>query len=1229
MPNVYKNVYKISPNFSDYVVLKSKLDPEGSTYLIDTQADISLIRASAISCNFNWKNKINTSNIINIKGITQNSIRSLGTISVNFYVKNNVLPCTLHVVPDDFNIPSDGILGKDFIKYYRCNIDYDSMLISINTPYDSFSLPILEGPGDNIVLPARSEVIRTFTLKSENPCLIVDQEISPGVLIPKTIVSSKNPLVRVMNTTNQIQIIPKNVILETENLSDYSVYHINENNTGSSRLKKLLKTLSKNVKPQYKEKLLNLCKEYADIFHVEGDKLTTNNFYEQKLRIKDDSPVYIKNYRNPHSMREEINSQVNKLLENDLIEPSKSNYNSPVILLHKKSSSGQKFRMCIDYRFVNKKLIADKYPLSRIEDILDNLGRAKLFSVIDLQSGFHQIPLEEASRDITSFSTERGSFRFKVLPFGLSVSPNSFSRMMALAFSGVPPLTCFLYMDDVIVLGCSEKHHLKNLQNVFDVCRKYNLKLNPEKCKFFNSEVTYLGHKCTDQGIFPDDSKIEAVKNYPVPTNKDQVKRFVAFMNYYRRFVSNFAALAKPLNFLTRKNSKFIWSDECKQSFENLRNAVIQPPILKYPDFSKQFVLLVDASKDAVGATLAQEYDGKFMPVSYASRGFTKGEMNKSTIEKELAAIHFAVLHYKPYIYGTHFLIKSDHKPLTYLFSLKNPTSKLTRMRLDLEEFSYTVEYIKGKSNVIADALSRLTSNELKLLNECNEKVAQVSRVETRSMTKKNQNRANDSNTQTNEKQNSVKESIMAYEDKNNFKLPKMVFKINKMHLKVFLKRKTVIKIDENYIIGTLLNQNNNLKTTSKEEVLVLFLKKLEKEAVVQKLNIIQIFNEDEIFHKFTINEFKIMCNKCLKNVKIAIVTKPKIVITQEEKADLLELYHKNPIFGGHTGQKRMYNKLRSLYFWKNMSKDIAGIVKNCDQCSKNKPKNKTREPLVISKTPEKCFDTVVIDTIGPLQRSENGNQYALTLICNLSKYLISIPIQNKEAKTVAKAIVDNCILTFGPMNAILSDRGTEYVNSIIKELCNLLQIEHKTSTAYHHQTLGSIERNHRVLNEYLRTFCKDNQNNWDNYIRYFTYCYNTTPHTSFKFNYSPFELIFGKIPKNHDFLKNNQLDPLYNFDDYVKELKFQLQSANKLANQFLEITKNYNKIYYDKKLNELNIKPNDEVLLTNDAGGKFDSLYSGPYLVKTIEGVNAIITNPQTQSDMKVHKNRLIKYKQ
>jgi len=347
-------------------------------------------------------------------------------------------------------------------------------------------------------------------------------------------------------------------------------------------------------------------------------------------------------------------------------------------------------------------------------------------------SGFHQIELDENSRNVTSFSTSNGSYRFTRLPYGLKIAPNSFQRMMTMAFSGLEPSQAFLYMDDLIVIGCSENHMIKNLTNVFDLCRKNNLKLHPDKCSFFMHEVTFLGHKCTDRGILPDDKKYEVIDKYPVPTDADSARRFIAFCNYYRRFIKNFSDYSRHITRLCRKNVKFEWTSECQNAFTYLKQSLIQPTLLQYPDFSKEFCIITDASKQACGAVLTQTYDEIQLPVAYASRSFTKGESNKNTTEQELAAIHWAINYFRPYIYGKHFVVKTDHRPLIYLFSMRNPTSKLTRMRLDLEEYQFTVEYLKGKDNHVADALSRITIDELKNMQK------QVLKVTTRQQSRQN-----------------------------------------------------------------------------------------------------------------------------------------------------------------------------------------------------------------------------------------------------------------------------------------------------------------------------------------------------------------------------------------------------------------------------------------------------------------------------------------------------------
>ena len=313
--------------------------------------------------------------------------------------------------------------------------------------------------------------------------------------------------------------------------------------------------------------IVKICKEFEDIFYFKGDILSVNNFYKQSIPLQDKQPVYIKNYRLPNGQLEEVNKQVDELIENDIIEMSRSPYNAPLLIVPKKSENdNKKWRLVVDYRQLNKKVIDDKFPLPRLDDILDNLGRAKYFSTLDLSSSFHQIKINKEDRPLTAFSTNKGHYQFKRLPFGLKISTNSFQRMLTIALTGLNAES-FIYVDDIIIFGCSLKHHNKNLIKTFQRLRECNLKINPAKCRFLQKEVTYLGHLITDEGVRTDPKKFEAIMKYPIPTNADEVRRYVAFCNYYRRFIENFAKIAQPLNKLLRKGVEFKWNEECEDAF--------------------------------------------------------------------------------------------------------------------------------------------------------------------------------------------------------------------------------------------------------------------------------------------------------------------------------------------------------------------------------------------------------------------------------------------------------------------------------------------------------------------------------------------------------------------------------------------------------------------------------------------------------------------------------------
>ena len=322
------------------------------------------------------------------------------------------------------------------------------------------------------------------------------------------------------------------------------------------------------------------------------------------------------------------------MLQTGIISPSVSPWSFPVVLVRKPDNS---MRFCVDYRRLNSITRKDNHPLPRISEALDALGGAKIFSTLDLRSGYWQLQMSDDSKEKTAFITHNGLYEFNRLPFGLCNSAATFQRAMTHILRGLEWDICLVYIDDLIIFSRSFDEHLLHLEQVFKRLREANVKLKPSKYHFVKPQVEYLGHIVSAEGLRPNPAKISAVKEFPIPKNVKDLRAFLGLCNYYRRFVKGFALIASPLNKLTSKNAKFSWSPECQTAFETLKQALISAPILSYPDFRLPFHLFVDASQTGIGLTLGQIVDGVERVIAYAGRDLNPAERNYSaTCEKHL-----------------------------------------------------------------------------------------------------------------------------------------------------------------------------------------------------------------------------------------------------------------------------------------------------------------------------------------------------------------------------------------------------------------------------------------------------------------------------------------------------------------------------------------------------------------------------------------------------------------
>ncbi|PNF38366.1 hypothetical protein B7P43_G08976, partial [Cryptotermes secundus] len=925
------------------------------------------------------------------------STRTLGTPMCSRIRRNHVPLSQMCYVVDSLPGNLDIILGQDWLE---------------NEGY------VFQKKPPVVILPYNEQVIMCKT-QEKGVRFIEHQVLQPGLICAASLVNCENfefPCLMVNLTDKSIC-----VTTEPKLEKPPTMLHKQDFENKTKRIRRL-QLLRENLRLDHiaegASDIRKICEEYVDIFKLPGDSLTATSAAEHTIptpSIPKGRAITLKNYRLPEAQQQEIKRQVNQMLEDDIITPSNSGWNFPLLVVPKQldASGKRKWRICVDFRKLNELTVGDSYPLPNIQEILDKLGRARYFTALDCASGYLQVPIAEEDRCKTAFSTANGHFEFKRMPFGLKSAPSTFQRMMNV-LSELIGEKSLVYMDDVLIAAETLREHNFKLRAVFKKLREFNLKIEPDKCEFLKEELNYLGHVVTSAGVRPNDSKVKAVVEFPIPRTQKDIKSFLGLAGYYRRFIADFGAIAKPLTELLKKGNEWNWTEKEQARFDLLKFKLTNTPLLQYPDFSKPFILTTDASGYAIGAILSQGKLGQDKPIAYASRTLNEAELNYSTVEKELLAIVWACKHFRPYLLGRKFQIVTDHKGLTWIFNVKDPSSRLMRWKLLLEEYDYQIEYRAGQRNCNADSLSRYP---------------------------------------------------------------------------------------------------------------------------VQCLNV----NLEEI--------------------------------TGERKQKIIAEMHNCPI-GGHQGIRKTIERIKLYISWPSLEQDVIQYIRNCKTCQLNKEtRPNVKLPLVVTDTKNAPWDKIYLDIVGPLPLSENGMKYILTCQDNLSKYFIAIPLQTQTAEEVANAFVKNIILLYGIPTEVVTDQGSNFMSDIFKRVCKLFKIEKICTTAYHPESNGALERTHKTLANYLRCFCDKRLNNWDEWLPFACFTYNTTPHSVTR--YTPYEVLFGRNANIPGRLQR-QPQPLYNFDDVVLEIKHKMQNCQQIARERLIEFKEAQR--QRVKSNEYDFKVNDLV---------------------------------------------------
>ena len=819
------------------------------------------------------------------------------------------------------------------------------------------------------------------------------------------------------------------------------------------------------IKTETRKAFEEICLKYDAAFSKNNKDIGKTQLIEMDIDTGNSPPIAQSPYTLPLKHYEWVQREIETLEKAGVIVKSLSPWASPVIVVPKKSAPDEppRRRLCVDYRRLNalqqEVRTTEKgtgclslYPLPKIDEMLAKLRGAKVFSTIDLRSGYYHIGLTEASRPKSAFVVPMGKWEFLRTPFGLSQAPAHFQLLIDNVLAGYSAFAMG-YLDDIIIYSENEADHLIHLEKIFQRLEKFSLKMKREKCAFFKRNIQYLGHIVSEEGFEPLPEKLESIRNMPAPRNQKEIKQFLGLIGYYRKFVPRFSDLARPLTLLTRHDAEFKWTTKCQRCFDLMREMLMKYPILRYPDTTKGYTLFTDASKMGWAGVLTQAHEdengrSKQHPVCYVSGLFRGSQINWAALTKEAYAIYMAVKKLTFYLMGSQTTIKTDHRPLKKFLEKTTLNAKVNNWAVELEQFRLKIDWIMGRKNTLADTLSRLL-----VINPDIQPEPEIEGQEFGVPCFEELEPAKTFSAYSEEVGNiSIEEDGLG-----EVKLPLTPHQISKLQQADLECREIVKKRLMNDQTAKIYLKNGPVLT--------------------------RLWNDEDNTYNC------VVLPKCLR-------------------IPLTTLAHD---FNGHNGGRRTYSALKRNYYWPGMKRDIFHHCRACLIC--NKYNQTTKETQFSHFTaPEGPMQFICMDLVGPIDPvSSAGNRFCLTVIDMLTGFVMATPIPDKKAETICNAYRNTVYCTFGGSSRILTDNGTEFKNKLMDEICERLGVKHIYSPVYTPQANGKLEGFHRFFKACIGKHVRGNEIEWDQVVPLAASAYNFFPCASSR--ESPFFLMFGRDP--------------------------------------------------------------------------------------------------------------------
>lgn len=1198
--------------------------------LLDTGSQVTTIPLSFFKSHLSHHNLKLLKDLLDvelqIEGANGEAVPYLGYVEVNllfpeeFLGKEIAVPTLALVVPDMNSVPQV-LIGTNSLDVLYSNFveDHDCRPQSFLPGYKV----ILK------VLEARQRQTSTGVLG----CVRMQTEVSAVVPAGQTIVmggkihmnsahadrfvvveaSSKSSLPRGLLVANTLNSLPvkhscsMSILLKNETQHDITIppravlaeIHAVQQVTGpeSSTLLPVadLKPMEFDfgespLPPEWKERVTRLLNSMPEVFSQHDMDFGHTDKVKHRIKLSDETPF--KHRPRPIHPQDvdAVKKHLNELLESGVIRESESPFASPIVVVKKKNGS---VRLCIDFRKLNSQTIKDAYALPNLEEVFSLLNGSKWFSVLDLKSGYYQVEMEEADKQKTAFVCPLGFWEFNRMPQGVTNAPSTFQRLMERCMGDLNRKEALVFIDDLIIFSDTLEEHESRLLQVLKRLKEYGLKLSSEKCKFFQTSVKYLGHIVSQHGVETDPQKIEALTTWPVPENLKELRSFLGFSGYYRRFVKDYSKIIKPLNDLTagypplkkpdkgKTTARYFypsesfgkrWTPECQEAFENIINKLTTAPVLGFADPKLPYILHTDASTTGLGAVLYQEQDGQMKAIAFASRGLSRSEAKYPAHKLEFLALKWAVtVKFSDYLYGTDFTVVTDSNPLTYILTSAKLDATSYRWLSALSTYSFKLQYRAGAQNQDADGVSRRSHGELQ-----------------------------DDIASRKERERIKQFTLHCLKDQESpsVVLPDAIKAICERH-----------DVQWSHECATHLNPSVTLV-----ESLAIHSDALPRGFQQEDdhgLPVIGKWTEDEmreaqrddpelriiIEHKESGDMPSPSLRRELPDLALWLrgwnrlqmkngvlyrtrqehgqVTH-KLVLPSQLRATVLRSLHDDL---GHLGIERTDDLVRSRFYWPRISLCVEHKIKTCERCVRRKKTTERAAPLVNIKT-SRPLELVCMDFLS-LEPDQSNTKDILVLTDHFTKYAVAVPTRNQKAQTVAKCLWENFLVHYGFPEKLLSDQGPDFESHTIKELCSLAGIQKIRTTPYHPRG-NPVERFNRTLLQMLGTLENKDKCRWKEFVKPLVHAYNCTRNDVTGF--SPYELMFGRqprLPVDLAFGLHTNSQPK-SHSQYVHDLKDRLEESYRVATENFTKIADRNKLRFDRRVVESSLEPGDRVLVRN-----------------------------------------------